>query len=80
MREYAENHGATGINWTIARINPSDIEMMKRLFGLRVIDDGLGGYQHNAAIHLLNQSGHLSGIFNIDAVDEVFDAVRMILR
>jgi protein SCO1/2 len=79
MREYAENHGATGDIWTIARIFPPDLDLMKRSFGLRVIPDDMGGYQHNAAIHLLDKSGRLSNIFNIEAVDEVFQAVQRML-
>ena len=80
MREYAENHGAAGGIWTIARISPPDIDLMKRGFGLRVIADELGGYQHNAAIHLVDRGGRLSGIFKIDDVDDVFRAVQGMLK
>ncbi len=79
MRDYAENHGATGDIWTIARVKALDLDLMKRSFGLRVIADELGGYQHNAAIHLVDQSGRLSDIFNIDDVDNVFRAVQGML-
>lgn len=75
MREYADNHGAEGGIWTVARIRALDLDLMKRGFGLRVIPDGLGGYQHNAAIHLIDQTGRLSGIFNTDDVNGVLNAV-----
>ncbi len=76
MREYAGNHGADGAIWMIARIRKGDLNLMTRGFGLRVIADGMGSYQHNAAIHLMDRAGHLSGIFNSDDADGVFNAVR----
>jgi protein SCO1 len=76
MRDYADIHGADGAIWTVARIQAQDINPMKRGFGLRVIPDGMGGYQHNAAIHLIDRSGRLSGIFDTADVDGVFNAVR----
>ena len=75
MREYAMNHGADGTIWTIARIDARDIERTKHHFGLRIIPDGMGGYQHNAAIHLIDQTGNLSGIFNTDDVNGVLNTV-----
>jgi len=76
MREYAKNHDAEGAIWTVARIRPQDLGLMKRGFRLRVIPDGMGGYQHNAAIHLIDRAGRLSGIFNTDDVNGVMGAVR----
>ena len=76
MRDYAENHGAKGAIWTIARVRERDLNLMKRSFGLRVIADQMGGYQHNAAIHLVDRSRRLLGIFATTDVNGVFDAVR----
>ena len=76
MRGYAGIHGADGAIWMIARIRPRYLDLMKRSFGLRVIPDEMGGYQHNAAIHLIDQTGRLSGIFDTDDVNGVFNAVR----
>ena len=76
MRDYATNHGAEGGIWTIARVGVRDLDLMKRSFGLRVIPDKMGGYQHNAAIHLIDRSGRLSGIFNTGDVNGAFNAVR----
>ncbi len=80
LRGYAENHGAEGVIWTIARVQPGDLGLMKRSFGLRVIPDGMGGYQHNAAIHLIDRSGRLTAIFNIGDINEIFDVVRSTSR
>lgn len=76
MRDYAEFHGAEGDIWTVARVRVRDLELMKRSFGVRVIPDEMGGYQHNAAIHLIDRSGRLSGLFDISDVNAAFNAVR----
>ncbi len=80
MRSYAENHGADGAIWTIARVSERDLSLMKRSFGLRIIPDEFGGYQHNAAIHLIDQSGRLAGIFNTNNTEEVLRGVKSKLR
>ncbi|MDP6304324.1 MAG: SCO family protein [Alphaproteobacteria bacterium] len=76
MRGYAETHGADGVIWTVARVRPGDLDLMKRSFGLRVISDEMGGYQHNAAIHLIDRYGRLTDIFDTGDVNKVFNAVR----
>ena len=46
---------------------PIDIGDIKRLLhvcGVVIIPDGLGGYQHNAAIHIVNPSGRLVRILD----------------
>ena len=75
LRDYGENHGARGELWNVARVQESDLELMKRGFGLRVIADGMGGFQHNTAIHLIDRTGNLSAIFDTDDEDGAFNAV-----
>ena len=36
-------------------------------FGAVAVPDGLGGYEHNAAIHLLDDAGRLVRISDIEA-------------
>lgn len=76
MRRYAEIHQADGAIWTIARARPDDLAVLAQSFGLRVIPDGWGGYEHNAAIHLVDQRGRLSAIFDIDDVEAAFQTAR----
>ena len=62
LREYAAHYGAETGRWRIARLrNASDLRALLRAFGIVVIPDGVGGFQHNAAIHLLNTEGRLAG-------------------
>ncbi len=79
LRQYAERHGADGSVWTVARAQPDDVALIARTFGLRVIPDGWGGYQHNAAIHLIDQRGRLAAIVDTDAVDLAMRNLREML-
>ncbi|WP_282610487.1 SCO family protein [Pelagibius sp. Alg239-R121] len=76
LRGYAEAHGADGVLWNIARVGVQDLELMKRSFGLRVIPDVWGGYEHNAAMHLIDPSGRFSAVFDIDDVEGAYRALE----
>ena len=69
MTVYGELHDADGQIWTIARPDPDDLAAMLEGFGVQVIPDEYGGFEHNAALHLIDRSGRLSGIFDIDDID-----------
>lgn len=73
---YAEAHGADGGLWNVARIRPEDLPVMKRSFGVRIIPDEWGGYEHNAAMHLIDPQGRFSAVFDIDDVDGAFRALE----
>lgn len=76
MTAYGELHDADGLIWTIARPDPDDLAIMLESFGVQVIPDEFGGYEHNAALHLIDRSGRLSGIFDIDDVEGAASAAR----
>ena len=69
MAAYGELHDADGLIWTIARPDPNDLAIMLESFGVQVIPDDFGGYEHNAALHLIDRSGRLRGIFDIDDIE-----------
>lgn len=61
LKAYARRFGADGNGWRIARIrNETDLKSVLKTFGITVIPDGFGGFEHNAAIHLLDRTGHLA--------------------
>jgi protein SCO1/2 len=65
---WAATHGADGRHWRVARIaDPARLRALLDAFGVMVIPDGLGGYEHNAAIHLLDAQGRLARISDIEA-------------
>jgi len=66
--------------WRLAR--PTSAEGMKQLldaFGVVVIPDGMGGYDHNAAFHVVDRQCRLVRILDADAVDRVEAAVRQLM-
>lgn len=67
LGEYGRAYGADGKNWRIARVrNNTELKHLLKAFGVVVIDDNMGGFEHNAAIHLLNRDGKLELISDID--------------
>lgn len=67
LQAYAQAFGADGEHWRIARVrHQADLEPLLKAFGVVVIADGLGGFEHNAAIHLLGRDGKLAEISDIE--------------
>lgn len=67
LKAYGRSYGADGARWRIARVrSKADLELLLAAFGIVVIPDGLGGFEHNAAIHLLGRDGKLAQISDID--------------
>ena len=77
LKEYAAHFGADGGAWRFARVRDSTaIAPLLRTFGIVVIPDGKGDFQHNAAVHVVNTDGRLSRVLDASASpDEVMSAV-----
>jgi protein SCO1/2 len=77
LRDYAAVHKADGRVWTVAR--PRDEAALRSLlgaFGVVVIPDGMGGFVHNAAIHLVDEEGRLSAIYDLGEERAVLAALE----
>lgn len=66
--------------WQITTVaESSDLDPLLRIFGIVVIPDGLGGYAHNAAIHVVSPDGRLLRIRDVGewrlALDDALRAV-----
>ena len=56
------------MHWRVARLSDdAAIATLLDAFGVIAIPDGRGGYEHNAAIHLIDRNGRLVRISNIEA-------------
>ncbi len=65
LREYAVHYEADGRTWRFARVrNTRDLEVLLETFGITVISDGQGGFQHNAAIHVVDEGGRLARVLD----------------
>jgi protein SCO1/2 len=62
--------------WQAARPLTADgLQSLTAGFGITVIPDRLGGYTHNAAIHLVDREGRLVDIFDLGDVDRIRETV-----
>lgn len=67
LSTWAAAHGADGRYWRVARAaDPARLQALLDAFGIVVVPDGLGGFEHNAAIHLLGPDGRLARIADIE--------------
>ncbi len=67
LKAYGDAYGADGRTWRIARVRrAADLKPLLDAFGIVVIPDGLGGFEHNAAIHLVDRDGRLAWISDIE--------------
>jgi protein SCO1/2 len=67
LAAYGRSFGADGTHWRIARVrDETELRAVLEAFGIVVIPDGLGGFEHNAAIHLVGRDGKLAQISDLD--------------
>jgi protein SCO1/2 len=77
LEAYASRHGAVPSRWRVTA--PEDgpaLATLLREVGVVVIDDGHGGYAHNAAIHVLRGDGRLLRIFGVEQYEEALEWAR----
>ena len=80
LQSYRSRHGRDGTGWDLARpLAAGDLQRLLRAFGVVVIEDGLGGYTHNAAVHVVDRSGRLAAIVDLDDPDDVVRLTRELL-
>jgi protein SCO1/2 len=77
LRAYASHYQADGRSWRFARVpNARDLDALLGTFGITVIGDGRGGFQHNAAIHVVDDRGRLARVLDLGtSPDDVVRAV-----
>jgi len=72
LKRYAEHLQAKPDVWTFATVEKAgDLKVLLRTFGVTVIPDQLGGYQHNAALVWVASSGNLVRVTDYDASDQL---------
>lgn len=77
LRAYGARHGADGKHWRIVRVRDAgQLQALLDAFGIVVIADRFGGFEHNAAIHLVGRDGRLAEIADLDAPIRFADKLR----
>ncbi|MFC1545927.1 SCO family protein [Pseudomonadota bacterium] len=63
LKDYGERFDAVPDHWRIARVESSDeLKQLLETFGITVIPDQWGNFEHNAAIHFVDRKGYLNKI------------------
>ena len=66
LATYLDRFGGRTPAWQAARpLNADGLQRLMAAFGVTVIPDRLGGFTHNAAIHLVDPEGRLADIFDL---------------
>lgn len=65
LAAYLQRARSRGAGWLAARpIGRDGLDQLETSFGITVIPDGMGGYTHNAAIHVVDPQGRLIEIID----------------
>jgi len=76
LKDYAIRHGADGDRWRVVRpTGGGDLRDLLDTAGVVVIPDPWGGYQHNAAIHLVDGRGRLVRVLDFEPLSALIDEV-----
>jgi protein SCO1/2 len=81
LQRYASQWRADPLIWRVVTV--PDADQLKRLldaFQVVVISDGLGGYEHNAALLIVDEHGRLVRIFDHTDPDSALAYARSISR
>lgn len=73
LRDFAARFSGAGTGgWRVARVGDGwQLSALLATFGVVVVPDGAGGFEHNAALHVVDPGGRLSRIHDVTAVDLV---------
>jgi protein SCO1/2 len=80
LRAYRARHSRGGPGWEIGRpAHPADVARLLDAFGVVVVPDELGGYAHNAAVHVVGPDRKLAAIHDLTDIDGTIDTARRVL-
>ncbi len=80
LASYGDTHGADGDIWTVARPSQRDLTKLLDAYGVVVIPNQFGGFEHNAALHVVDRKGRLTAILDTDDVMGAVRATRQALQ
>jgi protein SCO1/2 len=76
---YRKRFSAGTADWALGRpAGTGDLQRWLDAFGVVVVPDGMGGYAHNAAVHVVGPDRRLVAILGLDDPDAIANAVRRI--
>ncbi|HEY0858224.1 MAG TPA: SCO family protein [Albitalea sp.] len=79
LQRYAEGLRADPALWRFARVaNAAEAQALLDRYLVTVIDDGLGGFEHNAALLVVDPAGRLLRIFDYTELDTALAYARWV--
>ncbi len=70
LKDFATQFNARPPLWRFARLKqPSDLDELLKLFGVTVIPDEYGGFEHNGGVHVINADGAFEAVYDLDDKD-----------
>lgn len=77
LRAYRARHSTDPSGWDLGRpLHASELRGGLAAFGVVVIPDGMGGYAHNAAVHVVAPEGRLVAILDPSDIDGIVMLAR----
>jgi protein SCO1/2 len=76
LRAYRARYTADPSGWDVGRPVAADLPRWLETFGVVVIADELGGYAHNAAIHVVDTERKLIAIHDLTDIDGIARSAR----
>lgn len=81
LDKYRTFFQSDGESWRMARINDEhELQQLLDEFGVIVIPEEDGHFQHNVAFYLVDRDGMLMDVLDFDAIDEAADKINTILQ
>ena len=78
LRAYRARHGASAAGWELGKpAHAGELQSWLSAFGVVVIPDRLGGYAHNAAVHVVGMDRRLVAILDPQDIDGIVKAARV---
>lgn len=79
LQRYASTWRADPSRWQLATVpDGAELQRLLQAFQVVVIDDGLGGYEHNAALLVIDTRGRLVRVFDADETGPALAYARAI--
>ena len=76
LSAYRARQSNSVVGWDMARPAAQDVATWLTHFGVVVIPDGLGGFVHNAGLHIVGPDGRLRSIVDLGDLDQVLRHVQ----
>jgi protein SCO1 len=77
LAAYRARHSPDRTGWDLGRpAREDETEGWLKAFGVVVIPDGMGGYAHNAAVHVVGPDRRLVAILGVGDMDDIVRAAR----